>query len=133
MENSESKSTCSAMILKNKPQINKNQLLEEILYRLKNMQDRQESLEDNLTKMSSVLVQRTKICKNQMNLIGLLGLASMHDMQLPIHQMGIISAFSEDCTEETLKEYSNVLINGMKNAISMSDGNLKKIAKDPIV
>jgi hypothetical protein len=98
---------------------NTNKTLEEVIYRLKKIQDQQDTLQENMNVLSNILSKKTKFVQDQVNLIGLVSLASMHDMQLPIHQMGIISAFSDKCSEEKTRKYNNVLLKGLGEAITM--------------
>lgn len=106
-----------------------NKILDQILLRLKNIENRQDGLGNTLKELTELVHNKTDIVQNQINLLGLISLASMHEMQLPIHRMGIIEAFKGDYSEDVTIRYSGALVKGLTEAISMLKTNSRLVKK----
>lgn len=106
-------------------------LLEEILFQMKNIQNQQEMMEDNMNAMLKLFDKKTDMIQNQTNLVGLISLASMNELRLPVHLMGIIKAFSDQYSEEITNEYINVLINGLGEGMRMMKMNALSQKESP--
>jgi hypothetical protein len=98
---------------------------QEILEKLKGIEVRQETIEDNLAAIIKMLERKMDMVHNQINLVGLISLATMQEMQLPSHRMGIIRSLTDDYSEEITNEYCDVLIKGLNDAIKMVKDNSK--------
>lgn len=74
---------------------------------------------------------KTDIILGQVNLIGLISLASMHELQLPTHRMGVVGAFSDNFSFEVTSQYKEVLMRGLTRTITeLKSSGKQKVADE---
>lgn len=107
--------------------------IREIQAKLKDLDLKQEAMEENLAAIMKMMDRKFDMIFNQVNLVGLISLATMQEMQMPIHRLGIIRSLTAEYSEEITNEYCDVLIKGLNEAITLEKKKEERMLFKPNV